>query len=534
MNTKRVVSFIICAAMLLVMVPGAVLFAGAANMEGQWTTYRTAGEYDDPNAEFDPNAEPSVYKPEAGYIYTDEGFSVVPADYKDTTPFMTVQTKEKQCLKDGIYLQFRVDDYSYDGGSGADQWICISLNTEEKVEPGNPQFGGNWLTLVKGSGGGMCTSVNSLTDPRTEDFGGTFKYIAAAYDVPVPMDDEGREVYTFEVKWNGAEYAMYLNDVLQPAAAEATKMLEKLDSSGMFYVGVTMMSIVKDGTAALTILKYGTSKADATTPTGSDEKKPEENEITLAPIGDPKEVGPNKPAILWSPSTWGLGGGTNCTAYVKGDNTWAISGTEYAVCLNFTPRRSWSWAAEDFPVFGILVRNFPAENGQLWYAAGDIMNPHNDYKTTFSIYDGEIYKDNKGNEYIFIPADLSGMWEGRINCIRMDVGLPDPDSREYDICFAGMFRSYEEGVAYVENYFASNNILDPNETRETQTDTSVPTDVSTEPATEPSIEAPSEVTTNAAATEPAAKSGCSSTIGFGAIVICSAIAAAVALKVKKN
>ena len=160
MNTKRIISLLISAIMLLTMLPVVTLTTEAANIEGDWTTYRTASEYDDPDAEFDPDAEPSVYKPEAGYTYTDEGFTVVPADYKDTTPFMTVQSKEQQSLKDGIYLQFRIDDYSYNGGTGADQWICITLNTKTKVEPGNPEFGGNWLTLIKGTGDGKCTSVN--------------------------------------------------------------------------------------------------------------------------------------------------------------------------------------------------------------------------------------------------------------------------------------------------------------------------------------------------------------------------------------
>ena len=93
MNTKRVISLLVCTVMLLAMVPMSLTTVGAADIKGDWTTYRFANEYDDPNEEVDPDEEPTIYKPEAGYTYTDEGFTIVPADYKDTTPAMSVVTR---------------------------------------------------------------------------------------------------------------------------------------------------------------------------------------------------------------------------------------------------------------------------------------------------------------------------------------------------------------------------------------------------------------------------------------------------------
>ena len=90
MNNKRILALILCAVMLLTMIPVVVLTTGAADVEGDWTTYRSAGDYDDPEEETEEGEEPSVYKPEAGYEYTSEGFSIIPASYKDTTPFLTV------------------------------------------------------------------------------------------------------------------------------------------------------------------------------------------------------------------------------------------------------------------------------------------------------------------------------------------------------------------------------------------------------------------------------------------------------------
>ena len=253
--TKRIIAMLLCALMILSMIPVMAISTSAA-ADGIWNTHRFASEYDDPDEEPDPNEEPAVYKPEAGYTYTSEGFAIVPADYTDTTPSMSVITKDKQSVKDGIYLQFRIDDYSYDGGTGADQWIALSLSTGPRVAPGSANYGGGWLTLIRGTGNGNSTTLPHLTDPATEDFGGTFNNIGSIA-ASVPMDDEGREIYTFEVAHNGTEYEIKVNGVVQPGGTQTSALLDKLDEDGMFYVGINIQAGVKNGTAALTILKYG-------------------------------------------------------------------------------------------------------------------------------------------------------------------------------------------------------------------------------------------------------------------------------------
>ncbi len=532
MNTKRILALILCAVMMLTMIPVMTLTASAAEVEGDWTTYRHAGDYYDPE-DLEPGEEPPVYKPEAGYTYTDEGFTIVPASYKDTTPFMTAQTKEKQCAKDGIYVQFRIDDFSYDGGTGADEWICVSLSTGNKTCPGQTWNGGGWLSLIRGTGNGNCNILPHLTDPRTEDFGGTFKNIGSTSGT-VPTDDQGREIYTFEVTWNGSEYEMKINGKVLPGGSQVTTLMEKVDANGDFYVGITLNTKVADGKAALTILKYGTSEADATTPVGSDSKEPEPNEMNIAEIADPSTVEPNMPALLWNTETYSIGSGNNCTFTVLGDNTWRVTPTDSAVYFFWSPKRYQSWAAEDFPVFAIMTRNITTDGGNLWYAAGEVMAPQNDCIQAYSIFDGELYEDAEGNEYAYILVDLTELWTGRIHNIRMDMAIEDFENGEFDICFAGMFRSYEEGVAYGESYLASIGI-DPNAT---EPETEPATEPETAPEAAPETETAPVTTpvTQPAATEPTteapAEGGCASVVGFGAVAVLVAAAAGVALKKK--
>lgn len=540
MNTKRIIALIICAVMLLTMIPVVALTSGAAEVEGMWTTYRSAGDYDDPDETTEEGEDPPIYKPEAGYTYTDEGFTIVPADYTGSSPFMTVSTKEKQSVKEGIYLQFRIDEYAYDGGTGADQWICLSLNTgkEEhdgtftgKVAPGNTVYGGGWLSLIRGVGNGASTTLPHLTDPQTEDFGGTFVN-KGSIAAEVPTDEEGREIYTFEVNWTGTEYEIKINGVVQPSAADTTALLEKLDPNGEFFVGVTLMANVQDGKAALTILKYGTSEADATTPVGSDEKEPEENGFEEVTVADPSTVEPNKPAILWTPDTYKIKNGNNCTFTVLGDNTWRVEATETAVFFNWTPKRKWAYNAEDFPVFGIMVRNIWVDGGDLWYAAGDVLSAQDDCKIPFSIYDGEVYEAEDETEYFYMLIDLTDMWEGKINTIRMDLAMQEDQSREFDILFAGMFRSYDEGKAYGEEHLKTIGVLPSDWTEAPETTAEPETEA---PETEAATQAPaadtgaSGETTAAATTE---EEGCASVIGMSAVAVLAAAAAFVALKKK--
>ncbi len=505
MKIKRIFTLFLCAVMVLSMIPAIVVATGAAELgEGMWTTYQSANNY--PREDDEPDA---AYPPESGYEYTSEGFSIVQPEWKDVSPFVTVSTKTAQPIKEGVYLKFRVDAYAYGGDISADHWIAISLNTgtveadgsvNGKIQPGSTAYGGGWLTLLRGFGDGNVTSIVHHTDPKTDDFGGTFIPQGSGVSAPAEIDNEGREIYTFEVKWNGSEYEILLNGVAHPGMYETADLMERLSSDGEFFVGITMMDAFKGGEGAdLTILEYGTSASAASKPVGDDSKEPGENEMFYAPIAEPDTVPANTPAILWDPSTYNLKSGNNVSFTAKGDNTWTASATGASVFFNLSPKRAWSYAAEDFPVFGIMFRNLWVETGVLWYAAGEYSGATDGLTVPFSVYDGEFY--GKEDEYVFIPCNLEDLWEGRINNIRLDMYITDETCREFDLCFAGMFRSEDEAYAYAEAWLT--NIFDDTPVEETteapavEETTEAPYEETTQAPYEETTEAPYEETTQA-------------------------------------
>lgn len=534
---KRLLCALLCAVLLAGLIPAAALTASAATAEGDWTVYRTPKSYED-----EKNGE--TVKPAPGYRYTADGFTTVEPDWTTFTPYFTVQTKEAQPLKDGIYLEFRVDEYPYGGeDGGADHWLSFSLSDRENVYPGNIDFGNNWLGLIRGAGDGLASVQSIVTTRTTDEAIGTFHH-KGNVSATVPMDGDRREIYTLEITWDGSEYDVKVCGTTVEGCADITAKLEEWNADGEFFVGITVHAAVKDASAGITVTKFGTTAANATTPVGSDSTEPELDEYyEFAPIADPDTVPVNTPAIRWSPDTVNMKDGYNSSFKVLGDNTWHVRATDLNSFFYFTPKHSWSYAAENFPVFGILLRNFWSDGGTLWYCAGDILQPENACTVPFSIYDGEFYGEKE--EYVFIPVDLSDLWEGRIHNVRTDFMIGDENAREFDICFAGMFRNKDEAYAYAREWLkpvcglgGETSAYPSQDCDGEPTEPPYEPPVSTEPPViwetvlpdETEIPAESLIDREQAVEDILAKYGCGSVIGFSAAAILAAAAAAVALK----
>ncbi len=445
---RRFIAMLVAAIMVLSMIPAMSFSVSAADIEGDWDTFRSANSYIPPE-----DGSEHTYAPAGGYEYTSEGFSVIGADYSNTTPFNTVQSKEKQNIKEGVYMEFRIDEYDYSGPEGtADNWICITVWDSQKPVPGNTKYGQGWLCLIRDNAGfGNEQTVESFNVVPYEEgvTNGAFNHIGNSGGKPT-VDEDNLEHYTLEITWDGSKYDIKVCGVSVAGADALTSHLNSIDPNGDFYIGVTMMSSVKGGKAAMTILKYGNSAADATVPVGSDSKEPEENpNEPPAPIADPSTVEVNQPAIIYNADTVSRPSGGNMEVTPMGDGSLHIEATQAGVFISFGPKRTVSYSAQDFPVVGVLVRNCWASTGAIYYYSGDVVSANSDYLSAWSPWEGEYFGEDE--EYSFVTIDLTGMWaEGRINGLRLDFNGIDisGEDKEFDLCWVGHFRSVEEAEAY--------------------------------------------------------------------------------------
>ena len=542
---RRIFAALLCAVMLVSIFP-AVLPASAASVEGDWTVYRIPDTYGD-------EEDGEVVKPVPGYEYTADGFTTIAPDWTNFTPYFTVQTKEAQPLKNGIYLEFRVDEYPYGGEDGdVDHWLAFSLSDRENVSPGNIEFGNNWLCLLRGAGEGSASTQSFITTMTTDEDVGTFVYNGDV-SVTVPVDDEGREIYTLEIIWDGSEYDIKICGTTVEGCADITAKLEEWNADGEFFVGITVHAAVKDASAGITVTKFGTTAANATTPVGSDSAEPELDEYyEFAPIADPDTVPVNTPAILWDPETYDLPWVENgIVSRVKSqagthvdDYTWRVVLTDHRPSVYVKAEHSLSYAAEDFPVVGILFYNMWMDTGSLEYAAGDVLSMTEANRIAFSVYDGRFYGADE--EYVFIPIDLTGLWSGRINALRVELNHMEDCSASFELCFMGMFRSTEEAYAYAHDWLAYDNPMPDTSAYPGQDCDGEPTEppyeppVSTEPPEIWETISPDETETPAepfidpeqAVEDILAKYGCMGSLG--AVILPAVAAAAVALTKKKE
>ena len=530
---KKLITLVIVAAMVMTLIPVMTFPTAAAKVEGDWTVFRNPSKY-----EVD---EGVAIKPDPGYQYTDEGFTTIAPDWTNYTPFFTVETKEPQHLKDGVYMEVRIDEYAYGGeDENADHWICFSISDVPGVDPGSVEWGNNWLCLIRGDGDGSALIESYLTTKTTEDRVGSFSGQSSS-NITVPMDDQDREVYTFEISWNGSAYVMKVNGLIvsNPTISSA---LQRWVEYGDYYVGITLHSGVANATQAITILKYGYSEDDATVPVGHDSLDPEENMLFFPPKTDASTVDANMPALLWDGTRNSTPTGTDVQLTIQGDNSYHVVSSGVSPYWWWYARNDVTYSISDFPVFCMVMRNFWGEKGGIYYCAGNILSPHNDYKTDWSIFDeGCLLLLAGEDEYSVVVVDLSELLtedltadDGRIHSVRPSFTMTPGD--EWDVCFMGWFRSVEEAQNYSLNRLNltapdnSETTADEAATGETPADETT-ADETTADETDSSVV---ETTGSEGGTteNTGDDAGCASVVGFGAVSIFVAVVAAVALKKK--
>ena len=304
--------------------------------------------------------------------------------------------------------------------------------------------------------------------------------------------------------------------------------------------------------ACLLICLFPTALPVLAAEEGDTWKTEEDEYYEFAPIADPDTVPANTPAILWDPETYDLPWVENgIVSRVKSqagthvdDYTWRVVLTDYRPSVYVKAEHSLSYAAEDFPVVGILFYNMWMDTGSLEYAAGDVLSMTEANRIAFSVYDGRFYGADE--EYVFIPIDLTGLWSGRINALRVELNHMEDCSASFELCFMGMFRNKDEAYAYAHDWLGYYNPVPDTSAYPSQDCDGEPTEPPYEPpvSTEPPViwetispdetETPAEplIDREQAVEDILAKYGCTGSLSLTAIL--TAAAAALVLAKKKE
>ena len=457
MNLKKSIALTVALTMLLSF--AAFFTLPVAAVDGNFDTHGSAVE-EDGDYYGDKNSV-------AGYQYTHEGLHIMTADWSTGAPYSHVSTKDTVDLKEGVYMQVRVDDFNY---AAADKWFNFNLWSEPAIDvgSGDPSYGYGVQTLIRPSSSGSISSVAWYKQQFTA-CGSSSIYDEHRY----PID--GKLILTIIVTWDGLTYNVEINGAAAPEKV-INYMNDTYTKNSFAYVGFTMYSNEKGGSQEATILKFGSNEYTAVTPMGDDEKYPENYYIEYAEIADPSTVPAGQPAILMTGDSRGsdLDGipvssnGTRISIsddgliHVMGNSTLADSGT-------WKVDSEISYDIQDFPVFMVMTKNLcscAGENGECWafesanayIATGDSVSPSMSNKINGLDICYESYRiENDSYLYFFYDTSLDvDKFEGRINATRVDfyIDLNTPGANEFDVVMQGFFRTADEAEEYAMQYLA--------------------------------------------------------------------------------
>lgn len=474
---KKICSLML--ALFMIIATFAVISIPTAAADGQWSVYTAKSQYLDDFTGLPRNIP--------GYKYvTGEGLKASSGTNPNSTPWVTIQTTEKVDLRQGVYMQVRVDDFSYSGYS----WFSFHVWDSQNVEPGKQgdEHGYGVETLIRVVDGdlndndknkwpGNLNALQWYTDfeegnriPVAVEYATTNKNEDAKLDRVYndtfnTYDKDQNPILTLEIKWLNPGFSVTINGAPAPDGF-AQGMYDFFKTNGNDYqahIGFTLQNPTVGGVAEATVLKFGTSATDAKAPIGDDKRDVEPVDVSFAEIADAETVEKGQPAIVLDGTTdfdsKGKPSGYNGNKMSVDENGFVHikANSDGIATATFRVKDDVSFDAKDFPIVLIITRNFctctyePDENGDpivkcdcgeqisTKALAGKIMEADTgrDFKTMAN-ESGENgkkfvknYTDEAGNSYLSMVTNwldtsllvMSGKaMEGRIHGVRVDIG----------------------------------------------------------------------------------------------------------------
>ena len=559
---KKILSTLLVAAMLLSLVVVIAAVPAAAD-DSFWTVYGSAAQ-NDPDFDGDPKSVP-------GYEYTKDGFHMTTADWSTSTPWAHIQTTEAVSLKDGVYMQVRVDSYNYDA---SDKWFNVNIWNQPMFEAGSAEekYGHGVQTLIRpgsstdaavpGAISGAAWYIEEFTSVGSSNFDDAGK---------APVD--GKNVITLIVSWDAANstYVVSINGAAAPDKV-ITYMNETFGADDSAYIGFAMHSDKKGGSMEATVINYGTDADSATTPAGTASKDPENFNIEYAAIADPSTVPAGQPAIIMTgnKAESALKGtpnsGTGAKISITSDYLVHVVSTKSTTDIGvWRVDNNVSYDIKDFPVAICLTKNlctcgFDGECMAFESAGAYMLNgddlaaaPGNKVSGVDMCYDPYVIGDDS---YLYFYVDMAAKKpgiEGRINGLRIDfsdIDVATPGANAFDIEMIAYFRTVEEAEAYVEAYLTAkgwtpdggdiggddnnddvNNNDQTNAGNDNVDETEAPTEATTEAPVNNNENNNNNNNNNDTTTS---EGGCGSVVGFGAIAVVAVASVAGIVTFKKK
>ena len=252
---KKVLALVLSSLMMLSML-AFLMVPAAAEVEGPFVVYSDAGEYRD---DFDPDED--TYSPRPGYSYDENGLHTTSPDWSKHTPALGIQTRDTVNLKEGVYIQIRVNKFTY--VAGVDMWMCFTIYDTRYIAPGsiNAEKDGTGLTvLMRPDVGENGEGKAGVTQWYQDNFQWGDQIGLDAADES-NYDEDGNLLLEFAVSWDEANstYVVTYNGAKAPAPTIAW-LNAKYGEDDRAYIGFNAQNKNLGGELEVSVLKWGKDK----------------------------------------------------------------------------------------------------------------------------------------------------------------------------------------------------------------------------------------------------------------------------------
>ena len=186
-------------------------------------------------------------------------------DSYGSTPWLRLVYGEALDLKEGVYMEIRIDEFNY--SKNIDSWFDVMLSDQQYMIPGMTEYGEGAQCLIR-----PHTITNDNSSCNISWYKGGFETVVPPInDFPVDIREDGKHYLTVELSWDEAKNTFVYTINGASASAEIIKYMNEKwgGEDSLAHVGFCFQHSQAGEDIACTVLKFGTSAEDATVPSGN-------------------------------------------------------------------------------------------------------------------------------------------------------------------------------------------------------------------------------------------------------------------------